>query len=272
MFDNKKIGLALSGGGALGAAHIGAIEELEKAGIRIDYISGVSSGAIIGLAYAAGGLDSLHNFYDAALTNLAKKDKFVFAKGPDAVFGYIKRALEDICRGKDFSQMAIPFSCLATNLATGEREVFISGNPVASVLASSAYPGFFAAQKLNGKFYIDGGVTRNLPVDEVRMTGADFVISSSSYVVDRITDEKAGGMGRFEAAARALDILEKELCRFEEKRGDFCFKPPVAQYHWFDFFKMEEILEQGRANAAAQIKDLLPLLKQTSDIAKISGR
>ncbi|MFA6376123.1 MAG: patatin-like phospholipase family protein [Candidatus Paceibacterota bacterium] len=272
MYSNKKIGLALSGGGALGVAHIGAIEELEKAGIKIDYISGVSSGAIIGLAYAAGGLETLHNFYDAALINLAKKDKFVFAKGPDAVFKYIKRALEDICRGKDFSQLAILFSCLATNLATGEREVFSSGNPVASVLASSAYPGFFAAQKFNNKFYIDGGVTRNLPVDEVRAMGADFVVSSSSYTVDRITDEKAGGMGRLEVAARALDILEKELCRFEEKHGDFCFKPPAAQYRWFDFFKMEEILKQGQANAAAQIENLLPLLKKTPNIAKISDR
>jgi len=257
MYSGKKIGLALSGGGALGVAHIGAIEEIERAGIKIDYISGVSSGAIIGLAYAAGGLDSLHGFYDAALINLAKKDKLVFAKGPEAVFKYIKRALEDICREKDFSGLAIPFSCLATNLATGEREVFASGDPVASVLASSAYPGVFAAQKLNGKFYIDGGVTRNLPVDEARTMGADFVISSSSYTVDQISDEKAGRMGRFEAAARALDILEKELCRFEEKRGDFCFKPPIAQYHWFDFFKMEEILAQGRVNAAAQIKNLL---------------
>ena len=77
---------------------------------------------------------------------------------------------------------------------------------------------------------------------------------------------------RFEAAARALDILEKELCRFEEKHGDFCFKPPIAQYHWFDFFKMEEILAQGQNNAAAQIKNLLSRLEQKSNIAKISDR
>jgi NTE family protein len=257
-----RIGLALSGGGALGVAHIGAIEEIEKAGIKIDCVSGVSSGAIIGLAYAAGGIETLHKFYEDALIGLAKKDKFIFAKGPDAVFKYIEEELKKICRGKDFSGLAIPFSCSATNLATGEREMFNSGDPVECVMASSAYPGFFAAQKMGGKFYIDGGVTRNLPVEETRALNADFVISSSSYAVDYIADGKAGRLGRIETAARALDILEKELSRFEEKQGDFCFKPPVAQFKWFDFFKMEEILEQGRVNAAKQMPQLLVAIKK----------
>jgi NTE family protein len=103
MFNNRKIGLALSGGGALGVAHIGAIEEIEKAGIKIDYICGVSSGAIIGLAYAVGGIDSLHKFYDEALANFAKKNKFIFAKGPDAAFKYIESALRLLCGGKEIS-------------------------------------------------------------------------------------------------------------------------------------------------------------------------
>jgi len=145
-------------------------------------------------------------------------------------------------------------------LATGEREVFDSGDPVMGVMASSAYPGVFSAQNIAEKFYIDGAVTHNLPIEETRKMGADFVIGSSSYAVDRITDAKAGGLGRFEIAARALDILGKELSRFEEKQGDFCFKPPVAQYHWFDFFKMEEILEQGRLNASKQISQLLAVI------------
>jgi NTE family protein len=260
MVNNKKIGLALSGGGALGVAHIGAIEEVEKAGIEIDYISGVSSGAIMGLAYAVGGLDSLHKFYDNAIGNFGKKNKLLFAKGADGAFEYIRWALADLCRGGEFNQLKIPFSCCATNLATGEREVFNSGDPVAAVMASSAYPGVFAAQKINNKFYIDGGATRNLPAEEVRAAGADFVIGSSIYAVDRIADEKAGKINRIEIAARAMDIIQKELSRFEEKQCDFCFKPPSAQYRWFDFFKMEEILNQGRENARRQIKNLLPLL------------
>lgn len=246
MYNGKKIGLALSGGGALGAAHIGAIEEIEKAGIKIDYIAGVSSGAIIGLVYTAGGLESLRKFYDDVLADFGKKNPLLFAGGPDAAFKYIKTVLEKMCAGRDFKKMEIPFACCATNLATGERQVFDSGDPVAAVMASSAYPGVFAAQNVGGKFYIDGGATRNLPAEETRHAGADFVIGSSIYVVDKIDDRRAGKMNRIEIAGRALNILEKELSRAEEKRCDFCFKPGVEQFAWFDFFKMEKIAAQGR--------------------------
>lgn len=254
-----KIGLALSGGGALGVAHIGAIEEIEKAGIKINYICGASSGAIIGLAYAAGGLQTLYKFYDGALADFGKKNKFLFAKGPDAVFKYIGKELKNLCVRRDFSALRILFSCCATNLATGAREVFNSGDPVAAVMASSAYPGVFSAQNLGGNYYIDGGVTRNLPAQEVREMGADFVIGSSIYSVDEISPEKAGKMNRLEIAARALDIFEKESSGYQEKKCDFCFKPVIQQFKWFDFFKMEEILAQGRGNAAGEIKKLIQL-------------
>jgi NTE family protein len=251
-----RIGLALSGGGALGVAHMGAIEEIEKAGIKIDCVCGVSSGAMIGLAYAAGGLDGLHKFYEETLVNLARKNRLFFAKGPDAVFKYIETALRELTGGKDFSALAVPFSCSATNLATGEREVLNSGDPVAAVLASSAYPGVFAPQNFNAKFYIDGGVTRNLPAEETRAMGADFVIGSSIYGVDVVSNERAGKLNRLEIAARSMDIFQKELSRVEEKRCDFCFKPPAQEFAWFDFFKMEEIAAVGRKSAAGQIKNL----------------
>lgn len=260
MFNGKKIGLALSGGGALGAAHIGAIEALEKNGIKIDYICGVSSGAIIGLAYAAGGLAALRKFYDEALLNFVRKNKFIFAKGPDAALEYIESALRRICGPGDFGNLKIKFLCCAANLTTGEREIFSAGDPVAAVMASSAYPGVFAPRIINGNFYIDGGANRNLPAEETRAAGADFVIGSSIYSVDAISIAKAGKMNRLEVAGRAMDIIQKELSRFEEKQCDFCFKPAVQQFRWFDFFKMEEIAAAGRQNAEKQAKSLADLL------------
>ena len=246
----------------MGVAHIGAIEELEKAGIKIDGVCGVSSGAIIGLAYAAGGLDTLHKFYDGALIDIAQKNRMIFAKGPDAASKYIAAALKELCAGKNIEDLPVRFSCSATNLATGESESFFEGDPVAAVMASSAYPGVFAPQGLGGKWYIDGGTTRNLPAEDARAMGADFIIGSSTYVVDAVDDGKAGKMNRIEVASRALDILEKELSRFHEEQCDFCFKPRVDSYKWFDFFKMEQILAQGRMNAANEIKKLLPLLNK----------
>ena len=93
--------------------------------------------------------------------------------------------------------------------------------------------------------------------------GAEFVIGSSIYGVDQISGAKAAHMNKIELVFRTLSIFEKELSRFEEKQCDFCFKAGVEHLSWFDFFKMEEILEQGRANAAKQIPQLLAAINRT---------
>ena len=260
-----KIGLALSGGGALGVAHIGVLEELEKAGIKIGCICGVSSGAIMGLAYAAGGLKALHGFYDKIIaSDFARPEKFILAGGPDAAFKFTEAVLRGIAGKKDFSDLAIPFSCCATDLLSGEREILNSGDPVEAVMASSAYPGVFNSRDINGIIFIDGGVTRNLPAEETRTMGAEFVIGSSIYAVDQISKAKAAKLNRVETAFRSLNIFEKELSRFEEKQCDFCFNPRVQNMTWFDFFKMSQILEDGRANAAQQITQLLEIINKAN--------
>ncbi len=260
MVENKKIGLALSGGGAMGVAHIGVIEELEKSKIKIDCICGVSAGAIIGLVYAAGGLAAVRRFYDEINLKFFKKNKYLVSGGVGGALKYMEKVLGKLIGGKRFSDMEIPFSCCATNLATGQKEVFSSGDPLAAVMASAAYPGVFLAQNFGGKFYIDGGVTRNLPAEETRAMGADFVVGSSIYSIDEINGARAGKMNRFEVAARALNIFERDLAAFEERQCDFCFKPRGGRFHWFDFLKMDEIADAGRKNASKQIKDLLILI------------
>lgn len=137
----------------------------------------------------------------------------------------------------------------------------------------------FKAQNYNGKYYIDGGVTRNLPAEEVRAMGAEFVIGSSIYGVDVVSIDRAAKMNRLEVAARSMNIFQRELSRTEEKSCDFCLKPPAQEFAWFDFFKMEEIAAVGRKSAAEQIKNLRPLLSKkrtnwmllNSAIAKFSS-
>ena len=141
-----KIGLALSGGGALGTAHIGVIEELEKNGIKIDFVCGVSAGAIIGLAYACGGLESLHAFFNqVSKSNFIKKNQYLFA-GSDGAFKYVQDTLRELVGKKSFADFKTSFMCCATNLADGKSVVFESGDPVEAVMASSAYPGVFGSR------------------------------------------------------------------------------------------------------------------------------
>jgi len=258
-----KIGLALSGGGALGVAHIGVLEELEKTNVKIGCICGVSSGAIMGLAYSAGGLKSLRLFYERIIaSDFAKPEKFVLAGGPAAAFKFTAAVLNDIVGEKNLEDLETPFSCCATNVATGEKEILKTGPAVAAVMASSAYPAVFDQREFGGNWYIDGGVTRNLPAEETRTMGAEFVIGSSIYGVDQISGAKAAHMNKIELVFRTLSIFEKELSRFEEKQCDFCFKAGVEHLSWFDFFKMEEILELGRVNAAKQMPELLEIINK----------
>jgi len=114
---------------------------------------------------------------------------------------------------------------------------------------------------MNGKWYIDGGVTRNLPAEDARAMGADFIIGSSIYAVDVVDDNKAGKMNRIEVAARALDIFEKELSRFHEEQCDFCFKPRVNNYKWFDFSKCKKFWIKGARTRKKRSKNFYRCLK-----------
>lgn len=257
-----KIGLALSGGGALGAAHIGVIEELEKAGIKVDLICGVSGGALIGLAYAIGGMESLASIYnEVSRSKLFTKQEYLLAAWPDKALVYLASVLKKH-GALSYDSLKIKFSCVATDVATGKKKIFSSGDPVKSVLASSAYPGVFSIQKIGERFYFDGAVSRNLPAEETRSQGADFVIGSSIYSLKELADKEVRKMNRIAVLIRSLDIFEYVLSQYQEKQCDFCFEPHVEPFRWFDFSRIEKIREIGREYAAREIANLKKALNK----------
>lgn len=205
--NRPKIGLVLSGGGAKGYAHVGVLEELEKAQIPIDYIGGTSMGAIVGGLYASGYSASdlkkilkeidfekiiydEQNREDAPFFQKQYEEKYLIS----LTFNHFKLSLpKSISKGhgtlntlvkylqhthdnNDFSQLNIPFLCIATNLETGKQKVFKEGFLPQVVFASGAYPTLFAPVKIDSAFYIDGGVVNNYPVQEVKDMGADIII------------------------------------------------------------------------------------------------
>jgi NTE family protein len=254
-----KVGLALSGGGALGAAHIGVIEELEKAGIKPGLVCGSSAGAFIGLAYAIGGLEGLNEMFDEVSRSRLFKSELAIGSMPDQAFKFLTAVLKK--RLQKGGEPQIPFACVATDIASGESKLLDKGDPVKNVLASAAYPGVFPIQKIGEKYYFDGGITRNLPAEETRSMGADFVIGSSIYSLAELEAKRVKKMNRLAALARSLDIYEKELSRFEEKECDFCFKPRTLPFRWFNFSKIETIKEIGRDHASKEVASLLLKLK-----------
>ncbi len=205
-----KIGLALSGGGARGAAHIGVLKVLEEHRIPVDYIAGTSMGALVGALYASGmspeeleTLISQIDWLDAFTDRIPREDRSFRRKRDDDLYlvkhkpglsggklkfppGLIDGQKIDLLLKKytmpvhgmrDFDNLCIPYRAIATDLVTGETVVIDHGDLALAMRASMSIPALFAPREIDGKLLADGGISCNLPIDVVRHMGADMVIA-----------------------------------------------------------------------------------------------
>ena len=206
--DRPKVAVVLSGGGAKGTAHIGALKVIEEAGIPIDYVVGTSMGAIVGGLYSIGytpqQLDSMVNAQnwkfllsdapnpkDVLLDDRLKSERYVLsipfslksANISDA--GIIKgrnlaRLFSTLTDGYqdsvNFNRLPIPFACVSENLVDGSEVVFHEGILATAMRSSMSIPGVFVPVDLNGMVLVDGGMVNNYPVDVALGMGADYII------------------------------------------------------------------------------------------------
>lgn len=254
-----KVGLALSGGGVLSAAHLGVLRELEKHNIKPDIISGASSGAVIGALYADGGIPSIEAF----LEDLRKAK--IFKRGnlsslfPRKVFAQIRKCLEKNLKAKNFEELDTRLICVATDFLTGEPVYLSKGSIVDSVMASAAYLAVFSVQEVDGRHLVDGGISRNLPATILKAEGIDFVIGSSLHGVPKIDPNhiKKRKYNWAKMAFRAVTVMQHKLAEYESLYCDFCFFPPVSHYHWYSFDHVNAIKKVGYEYAEANISGLL---------------
>ena len=208
LHPRKKVGLVLGGGGAKGAAEVGVLKVLEEADIPIDYIAGTSIGAIVGGLYAIGydaaDIDSLYRNQNwifllsdqvkrESETFLSKeeREKYIvhiplskerkvslpagYVKGQN-IFNLFSKLTVGYHQVDNFSNLPIPFRCVAVDLVDGKEVVFSSGSLPMAMRASMSIPGVFAPVEWKGKMLVDGGALNNLPVDVAREMGADVII------------------------------------------------------------------------------------------------
>lgn len=246
-----KIGLVLGGGGAKGAATVGALKYIEQAGIPIDCIAGTSIGAIIGGLYACGyrsaQLDSLFRSQDWT-TLLSDRDtdvsNWMFARknGVTYFFGFpiggrrssraeysagimrgdsVLHLLDSLtCRpdSMSFDSLPIPFRCVATDIHRREKVVLSSGHLATAMRASMSIPGAFKAVRIDSLELLDGGLTDNLPVDVAREMGADVIIAID-LTQDKHEDEDVGARLNRRSFRRAKTYLGR-LLRWTVQRPD----------------------------------------------------
>ncbi len=177
---NIRIGLALSGGGARGLAHIGAIRALERAGVPIDCLTGSSMGGIIAAAYACGlSPDELEQEI-ASFTRIRQLLRLADPGMPNAGLlrgNRLQAYFENRLGKRTFAELERPLALIAVDLNSRQEVVFQEGSIALALRATTALPGLFMPLELEGMRLVDGGLLNNLPIDVARKMGARIVIA-----------------------------------------------------------------------------------------------
>ena len=271
--EEKKVGLVLSGGGALGIAHIGVLKMIEKYDIPVDYITGTSMGAIIGALYASGykaseieeiirsvnWLPLLSDKKERKTIDLNDKELYEknifmlhFNKGkltiPEGavygqnVYNLISSLTWHVREVEDFSDLPIPFKCVATDIQTGEAVVLDKGNLADAVRASMAIPTVFSPIEINNRLLVDGGVVRNIPVSDIKEMGADIIIVSDVTTPYYTKEELKSLLAVFD---QLIKVAFSPSDEYELSLADRVITYDLKDYNIASFLQTDEILEKG---------------------------
>jgi NTE family protein len=247
-----KIGLALGGGGARGFAHVGALRVLEQEKIPIDLVVGTSVGSLIGALYADQG-----RLIDAEITALEVQEEDLFDYRAFAILsgGLVKGdRLEGFLRAKlkhqAIEDMAVPFAAVAVDLESGRTVIFRRGAAAPAVHASCAIPGVFVPVQIDGRTYVDGGVTNPVPASVARDLGAEVVIAMAipPPAPGKIAKNPLG------VAYRAISIMAAEIGKLRAGDADVVIETRTdRQIDPDDFSQKRALIEAGETAARAAL-------------------
>lgn len=276
-----KLGVALSGGGVRGFAHIGVLEVLDEAQVPVDYLAGTSMGGIIAGLYAAGvPLKELaRRVCGLSLLDIATPDP-----ARRGLFGQAKLAhlLAELLGSEQltFADLRLPLAVVATDLEAGEPVLLHSGPLIPALLATAAFPIVFAPVYHQGRWLVDGGALNNVPVDIVRQLGADRVIAVTTPSVVRLlpaTEEPRPALGPRSLLAALFHPTEWKLplligeqtvgiaidalndLRFQRYPPDLVITVPTEMAGVFATDHSAEMVQAGREAARQALPALLQL-------------
>lgn len=289
--DHPRVALVLSGGGALGLAHVGVLKTLEEVGVRPDIVVGTSMGAVVGGLYALG---YSSNELESAVTTLDWPAIFA-GNPPRSALSYRRRREEESFPAElafsldrnglrlprsvindqtlnlelrnlaqtpplpSFDDMPVQFRAVATDIVTGEPVVLDRGDLASALRASMSAPGVFAPERVDNRLLVDGGLSKNIPIDVARDLGADIIIVATLQ----------GALRPAAELRTAVDVLEQSmtlLVRTNEaaqlallEEGDIRIAIDYGDLSTTDFNRGADLIAKGRAAAEVQ-RDALAVL------------
>jgi len=281
----RKVGVALSSGGARGAGHIGVLKAFGEAKIPIDCLSGSSAGAIVAACFAAGTLARLEDF----LLGIRRRDVvkfFDFRLSKESLIRgkRVWQTLRWLTKNEKFSDLALPVYIMASDIKSGREYVFEKGSLAEALLASVCVPPLFPPQKKGKRLLVDGGLFHLLPVEVLKKKGCDLVIASTfkfnqalaleqdrgvykSYqaikrslkdfrtIIQFLTSakEKAASPSNFIKAAFTCFEWGVASSAKEEKMADILIKTDMNGVSIFELYKAQECIRRGREEAEKQL-------------------
>lgn len=286
--NKPKVGLVLSGGGAKGLAHIGVIRVLEENGITPDYITGTSMGSIVGSLYAAGysvedlaEINANANWVrlltdDVLLRNVAldeksETNKYLFEipfkdKKINLPAGliegqhleaYFSELFWPMTEHEDFDSLPIPFHCMSLDMMSNQTIEHQKGDLAKSIRASMSIPTVFSPVVMDTMILVDGGITRNFPVQEAINMGADIIIGVYVGYPEDIRPENLLSMSKLLQRATAMNGIIDAQEQFP--KCDILIIPELGKLGASDFTKGEKIEQLGEKAARDKIDEIQAL-------------
>ncbi len=299
--QRPKVGLALSGGGAKGAAHIGVLKYMEEIGIPIDCIAGTSMGSIIGGLYALGYTpdemadlisninwsiymsNNVDRYYQSSSIR-AKKSTYLFSvpfgsgNFQEKSFNILSTLPSGVINGAsltnlfnrlsvgyndsmDFSQLPIPFCCVATDILTGKPVILTHGNFAKAIRSSMAIPGVFSPVEWDDHLLADGGMVNNFPADLCLNMGADFIIGIE--LAEEMASDPKEMKSLPQQLSQYLSIAVNSKRSENRILCDIYLHPDITGYNMLSFSSaaIDTMVRRGYECAKAHREELL-LLKQ----------
>ncbi|WP_177164344.1 patatin-like phospholipase family protein [uncultured Fusobacterium sp.] len=298
--QRPKIALVLSGGGAKGAAHIGVLKVLEKYQVPIDIIVGTSVGSIVGGMYSVGYSPDeiektvlnlkfnslLTNSKDRNLKNIEEKienDKYPFTMSIDKnlklsfpmgilngenIYLQLKDIFSRAENIKNFNELPIEYRAITTDLQTGKEVILSDGDLAIATFKSMAIPSFLEPVKDENKFYVDGGVVNNFPIDVAISLGADIIIAVDITAETSKINEKSNLVTILDKLATYNGNRKTET---HKKLADLLIVPDVKDHDTIDFGNLNELVVAGE-DAAEKYGYILANLSSPKDFNEIKDK
>lgn len=262
---SKTLGLALGSGGARGVAHVGFLQALEEEGIKPDYITGCSMGAVVGGCYASG--MTVKEMKDIVLS-IKKRHIIDLSPQPITKMAILRsrkvyELLKENCKKNKIEEFDIPFKCVATDILSGKLHVFEKGEAALAMQASSTIPSIFRPVKIRNKLLVDGGCLCRVPIKLVKDMGADVVVAvdvlkNCSEPIDEVEN-------LIKLMLRVVDVMDANATSLLKARdGKLCdlyLEPEMKGMSQYLIKDLDRAYEEGYGIGRANVDKIKELLK-----------